>query len=452
MRKRLNERMLEVLPAMQDKDIDKLRELKGKVQSNLKYHENLTNQLGDVDDDDEGEREKTDDEFDRCMTLNIDAREMLSVIDECISEENRRDSMNRSVSEVKTTEELVNRKTAEEIENLKLEGEIKRLQLEKVTKSEGTTVNAVKLPKIKLPEFSGDVLEWPTFWDSYSSTIHENKMLSNVDKFKYLMGCLREEAKDTLRGFQITEAQYAVAVKQLQDRYNDKEFILHSNYDKLAALPRAGNTTQDLRRTFNSIETSLRSLEALGETVETNQLISMVKSKFPMVFHLKLEEVVRVGDWTMADLRKTITRLIVARERTELMSATETSVEEIEHEYTGQSLLSKDAKVKCAFCTFGHYSDECQKFKTVQQRKVQLNGRCFVCFSQNHLRHECKSQRACFYCRKKNSHHSALCPTKFAESRESREENVMVAGDGEEVLINIDKQVVMKTAKVCLRG
>merc|ERR1740124_1710432 len=130
---------------------------------------------------------------------------MLSVIDECISEENRRDSMNRNVSEVKTTEELVNRKTAQEIENLKLEGEIKRLQLEKVTKSEGTTVNAVKLPKIKLPEFSGDVLEWPTFWDSYSSTIHENKMLSNVDKFKYLMGCLREEAKDTLRGFQITE-------------------------------------------------------------------------------------------------------------------------------------------------------------------------------------------------------------------------------------------------------
>ena len=41
----------------------------------------------------------------------------------------------------------------------------------------------VKLPKITLPHFNGNVMKWPTFWDSYESAVHNNKDLSDVDKF-----------------------------------------------------------------------------------------------------------------------------------------------------------------------------------------------------------------------------------------------------------------------------
>ena len=32
----------------------------------------------------------------------------------------------------------------------------------------------VKLPKLKLKRFDGDVTKWCTFWDAYEASIHEN--------------------------------------------------------------------------------------------------------------------------------------------------------------------------------------------------------------------------------------------------------------------------------------
>ena len=48
----------------------------------------------------------------------------------------------------------------------------------------------VKLPKIELKKFNGDVTNWITFWDSFDSAIHSNNELSNVDKFNYLNSVL----------------------------------------------------------------------------------------------------------------------------------------------------------------------------------------------------------------------------------------------------------------------
>ena len=105
-------------------------------------------------------------------------------------------------------------------------------------------VRNVKFPRLESPKFNGNVLEWPTFWDSFESTYDKSK-LADVDKFKYLFASLEGDAKDTLRGFNLTGAQYAAAVDQLKKRYDDKELILHTNYDKLAALPRSKNSTGD---------------------------------------------------------------------------------------------------------------------------------------------------------------------------------------------------------------
>ena len=41
----------------------------------------------------------------------------------------------------------------------------------------------VKLSKLKLPSFSGDRLQWVSFWDTFNSAIHENKTLRDVENF-----------------------------------------------------------------------------------------------------------------------------------------------------------------------------------------------------------------------------------------------------------------------------
>ncbi|XP_063411636.1 uncharacterized protein LOC134694552 [Mytilus trossulus] len=43
-----------------------------------------------------------------------------------------------------------------------------------------------KLPKLNLPYFNGNLLNWQPFWDAYQSTIHDNQTLTDVQKFTYL--------------------------------------------------------------------------------------------------------------------------------------------------------------------------------------------------------------------------------------------------------------------------
>ena len=51
----------------------------------------------------------------------------------------------------------------------------------------------MKLPKLQLPIFEGDILQWQEFWDIYNSAVHEQD-IPNVMKFSYLKGSLRNSA------------------------------------------------------------------------------------------------------------------------------------------------------------------------------------------------------------------------------------------------------------------
>jgi hypothetical protein len=54
------------------------------------------------------------------------------------------------------------------------------------------------LPKLDLPKFDENVIDWCSFWYSYESAIHTNLSLSGVQKFNYLKLCLKNEALLTI--------------------------------------------------------------------------------------------------------------------------------------------------------------------------------------------------------------------------------------------------------------
>lgn len=68
---------------------------------------------------------------------------------------------------------------------------------------------------------------------------------------------------------------------------------------------------------------------------------------------------------------------------------------------------------KCRFCQGKHWSDECQKYKTIDERKVHLKGCCFKCLRKGHKSSDCKKGKLCVHCGALNSHHRSLCPKKF---------------------------------------
>ena len=70
--------------------------------------------------------------------------------------------------------------------------------------TDGGSSARVKLPKLAMHSFDGDITKWPSFWDSYESAIHSNTSLSDVDKFNYLRSLLERTAKDAISGLSLT--------------------------------------------------------------------------------------------------------------------------------------------------------------------------------------------------------------------------------------------------------
>lgn len=62
-----------------------------------------------------------------------------------------------------------------------------------------TPDNRIKLPKLTIQLFNGDVTKWTPFWDSYDSAIHRNSSLMEIDKFNYLRSMLKGTAQEALR-------------------------------------------------------------------------------------------------------------------------------------------------------------------------------------------------------------------------------------------------------------
>ena len=60
----------------------------------------------------------------------------------------------------------------------------------------------VRLPGITIAKFSGDVLKWQTFYETFTTAIHKPN-ISNVQKFNYLLGYLEGQSKRTVEGFNI---------------------------------------------------------------------------------------------------------------------------------------------------------------------------------------------------------------------------------------------------------
>ena len=63
-----------------------------------------------------------------------------------------------------------------------------------------------KLPKLVIKKFYGEAHLWQEFWDSFKSSIDDNKNLPTIDKFNYLKNLLESNAYSTIAGLSLTAA------------------------------------------------------------------------------------------------------------------------------------------------------------------------------------------------------------------------------------------------------
>ena len=77
---------------------------------------------------------------------------------------------------------------------------IKRL-LEKLAIPATTDSRGVKLPKIDVPAFNGNILYWKSFWGQFAVAVHTRTNISDTEKLVYLRHSVKEgSAKHVIEG------------------------------------------------------------------------------------------------------------------------------------------------------------------------------------------------------------------------------------------------------------
>ena len=52
--------------------------------------------------------------------------------------------------------------------------------------------SGMKLPKLDVPKFDGNIIHWRTFWEQFSVSVHGRDALSNAEKLTYLRHTLND--------------------------------------------------------------------------------------------------------------------------------------------------------------------------------------------------------------------------------------------------------------------
>ena len=94
----------------------------------------------------------------------------------------------------------------------------------------------VKLPEISTKTFSGDPLEWLTFWNSFSAAVDRDTKMSGIQKMNYLKGYLKEEAARAVFRLPLTDENYQKAVELLKDRFGRNQILINAYMESLIKI------------------------------------------------------------------------------------------------------------------------------------------------------------------------------------------------------------------------
>ena len=123
-----------------------------------------------------------------------------------------------------------------------------------------------KLPRLDLPSFSGDVLEYNDFRELFITSV-DSLHLTSVQKFSYLKTLLKAEASSLISGLELNDANYAEAIKLLDNRYGSKVRQQRAHIRVLLTLDCShAKDAKSLRSFVDSVNKYVRALATLGFT------------------------------------------------------------------------------------------------------------------------------------------------------------------------------------------
>ena len=106
---------------------------------------------------------------------------------------------------------------------------------DKSTRGSGYKHN-IKLPIIQLPKFNGVYTNWLEFRDTFTSLIHNNDEIDEINKFHYLRASLEGSAAVVVQSIEFSASNYDVAWNLICDRFNNKRLLVQNHLSALCNI------------------------------------------------------------------------------------------------------------------------------------------------------------------------------------------------------------------------
>ncbi|UYV71737.1 hypothetical protein LAZ67_9000193 [Cordylochernes scorpioides] len=301
-------------------------------------------------------------------------------------------------------------------------------------------MSSCKLPKMAFPVYDGTCLEWLGWWSRFEM-IHESAVLSEVEKFHYLVQSMKAgtRADQLVRSYPLIPENYPKVVKALKDRFGDSNILTEVYVRQLLKLV-INNYVRPIGVTF----------EILG--VIRGDCPANACFLYPIVESSLPEDLLRIWqrsalagyggdelelpitiDQRLERLLEFIGREVKREQRLEYMK--EGFGESSQRSNYGQHIARihaaqiKEAQGRvtslCLSCKGKHWIQDCAGWRsmTVTKRMDEMRkvNACFRCLRVGHVIATCRTQIRCSHC--KGPHHTTLhLPRRVSmEDRDQRE-------------------------------
>ena len=128
-----------------------------------------------------------------------------------------------------------------------------------------------------------------------------------------------------ISGFTLTSANYQEAKTLLQERFGQTNKIIHAHMRALSNLPKPSNTVSTLRHFYDSIESHIRGLSALGTSEDSYSalLATIMYDKLPTGTRQHMARFHTSQEWTHTELRESVLTEIKVLEAGRIVETTE---------------------------------------------------------------------------------------------------------------------------------
>ncbi|XP_064215763.1 uncharacterized protein LOC103314804 [Tribolium castaneum] len=277
-----------------------------------------------------------------------------------------------------------------------------------------------KLPKIELMEFSGEMSDWPIFYDTFRTLIHENPDLDDITRMHYLLGKLTGKALLVCSGIQPTGANYPILWKALVEKYDDKRLLASTYLSQILDFRPLQNESVVCLNTFlEKFDTAVNALkqldiENLSDFIISSIALSKLDGQTRRHFELsqKKSEIPLYKE--IVDFVKDHTKILACTLKSTATTANRTnySAPFSKPSRTHSLVVSNRASNNiCPICNeASHLVYQCAKLLKLgpleRYQLVKDKALCLNCLSPKHKIIACKSTTTCSLCRKR--HHSLL--------------------------------------------